>query len=117
MRRRVAEIIAERSNRPLEIVMKDIDRDHFMSPEEAVEYGLVDGIVQRADGIGKPERVLRVAPPRLAGMVPARGRQASSPSCTTTSGRPDGRSPRPARTATRRHSSSARVRDLRRARA
>jgi ATP-dependent Clp protease, protease subunit len=50
MRRRVAEIIAERSNRPLEIVMKDIDRDHFMSPEEAVAYGLVDGIVRRADG-------------------------------------------------------------------
>jgi len=50
MRRRVAEIIAERSNRPLEVVMKDIDRDHFMGPEEAVEYGLVDGIVRRADG-------------------------------------------------------------------
>jgi len=50
MRERVAEIIAQHSNRPLEAVMKDIDRDHFMSPEEAVEYGIVDEIVRRANG-------------------------------------------------------------------
>jgi ATP-dependent Clp protease, protease subunit len=51
MRQRVAEIIAERSKRPLEAVLKDIDRDHFMSPEEAVEYGIVDEIVaRRPDG-------------------------------------------------------------------
>src|SRR5262249_26070192 len=47
MRQRVAEIIAEHSKRPLEAVLKDIDRDHFMSPEEAVEYGIVDEIVAR----------------------------------------------------------------------
>jgi ATP-dependent Clp protease protease subunit len=45
MRQRMAEIIAEHSGRPLEAVMKDIDRDHFMSPEEAVDYGIVDEIV------------------------------------------------------------------------
>jgi ATP-dependent Clp protease protease subunit len=45
MRQRMAEIIAEHSGRPLEAVMKDIDRDHFMTPEEAVEYGIVDEIV------------------------------------------------------------------------
>ena len=51
MRQRVAEIIAEHSKRPLEAVLKDIDRDHFMSPEEAVEYGIVDEIVaRRPDG-------------------------------------------------------------------
>jgi ATP-dependent Clp protease protease subunit len=51
MRERVAEIIARHSNRPLEAVMRDIDRDHFMSPEEAVEYGIVDEIVaRRANG-------------------------------------------------------------------
>jgi ATP-dependent protease ClpP protease subunit len=26
--------------------MRDIDRDRFMTPEEAVEYGLVDAIMQ-----------------------------------------------------------------------
>lgn len=45
VRQRMAEIIALHSNRPLEVVLKDIDRDHFMSPEEAVEYGLIDEIV------------------------------------------------------------------------
>jgi ATP-dependent Clp protease protease subunit len=45
MRQRMAEIIAEHSGRPLEAVMKDIDRDHFMSPQEAVDYGIVDEIV------------------------------------------------------------------------
>jgi ATP-dependent protease ClpP protease subunit len=25
--------------------MKDIDRDHFMSPQEAVEYGLADQVM------------------------------------------------------------------------
>jgi ATP-dependent Clp protease protease subunit len=46
MRRRMAEIIARHSNRPVETVLDDIDRDRFMSPEEAVEYGLVDGILE-----------------------------------------------------------------------
>jgi ATP-dependent Clp protease protease subunit len=52
MRQRVGEILAEHTNRPLEAVMKDIDRDHFMSAEEAAEYGLIDEIVKprRADG-------------------------------------------------------------------
>jgi ATP-dependent Clp protease, protease subunit len=54
MRQRVAEIIAEHSRRPLEAVLKDIDRDHFMSPDEAVEYGIVDEIVaRRPDGARK----------------------------------------------------------------
>ena len=45
MRRRMAEIIARHSNRSVETVLEDIDRDRFMSPQEAVEYGLVDEIL------------------------------------------------------------------------
>jgi ATP-dependent Clp protease protease subunit len=45
VRQRMAEIIAEHSSRPLEIVLKDIDRDHFMTPQDAVDYGIVDQIV------------------------------------------------------------------------
>jgi len=44
--RRMAEIIARHSNREVEQVMLDIDRDNFMSPAEAVDYGLVDEIIQ-----------------------------------------------------------------------
>ncbi len=48
MTRRMAEIIARHSGQPLEQVLKDIDRDRFMAPEEAVSYGLVDGVMPPA---------------------------------------------------------------------
>jgi ATP-dependent Clp protease protease subunit len=45
----MAEIIARHTRHPLEQVLKDIDRDHFMTPEEAVAYGLVDEVIKPAD--------------------------------------------------------------------
>jgi ATP-dependent Clp protease, protease subunit len=49
MTRRMGEIIARHSGQPVEQVMKDIDRDRFMTPDEAVAYGLVDEVIQPAD--------------------------------------------------------------------
>ena len=46
---RMAEIISRHSGQPLEQVMKDIDRDRFMTPDEAVAYGIVDEVIQPAD--------------------------------------------------------------------
>jgi ATP-dependent Clp protease, protease subunit len=45
VRGRMAEIIARHSNRDVEQVMRDIDRDNFMSPAEAVAYGLIDEVI------------------------------------------------------------------------
>jgi ATP-dependent Clp protease protease subunit len=45
MTERMASIIARHSGQPKEQVMKDIDRDRFMTPEEAVAYGLVDRVM------------------------------------------------------------------------
>jgi ATP-dependent Clp protease, protease subunit len=45
MTRRMAELIALHSGREIDQVLSDIDRDRFMTPEEAVSYGLVDGII------------------------------------------------------------------------
>ena len=42
---RMAEIIAFHSGQPVEQVEHDIDRDYFMTPEEAKAYGLIDEII------------------------------------------------------------------------
>jgi ATP-dependent Clp protease protease subunit len=47
MTERMAEIISRHSGQPVEQVMRDIDRDRFMAPEEAKAYGLIDEIVRR----------------------------------------------------------------------
>lgn len=39
-----AQILAENCGQKLEKVMKDFNRDHWMSAEESVEYGIVDGV-------------------------------------------------------------------------
>ena len=46
MTHRMAEIIALHSGQPVETVLRDIDRDRFMTPDEAVEYGLVDAVME-----------------------------------------------------------------------
>ena len=43
--RQMADIIARHSGREPEQVLDDIDRDRFMTPAEAVEYGLVDEVL------------------------------------------------------------------------
>jgi ATP-dependent Clp protease, protease subunit len=43
---RMAEILARHTGQPFERVMQDIDRDRFMMPEEAVEYGIVDSVME-----------------------------------------------------------------------
>jgi ATP-dependent Clp protease, protease subunit len=52
--RRMAEIIAHHSGRSVEQVSDDIDRDYFMTPEEAKEYGLIDDIIQPRRGLLAP---------------------------------------------------------------
>ena len=44
-RERINDIIAQHTGQPLNKVTEDADRDRFMSPAEAVEYGLIDAIV------------------------------------------------------------------------
>ena len=47
MTRQMAEILARHTGQPFEQVMLDIDRDRFMTPEEALSYGLIDKLVER----------------------------------------------------------------------
>lgn len=42
-------LMAEHTGQPLEVVANDTDRDNFMSAEQAVDYGLVDGVLTQRD--------------------------------------------------------------------
>jgi ATP-dependent Clp protease protease subunit len=44
-RQRLNEIFAKHTGQSVERVADDVDRDRFMSPEEAVEYGIIDHVV------------------------------------------------------------------------
>jgi ATP-dependent Clp protease protease subunit len=54
--RRMAEIIAFHTGQALEKVERDIDRDYFMTAEEAKAYGIVDEIIVPARGLCAPAR-------------------------------------------------------------
>jgi ATP-dependent Clp protease, protease subunit len=42
-----AEILAANCGQPIEKILKDIDRDHWMSAEESIEYGIVDAKIEK----------------------------------------------------------------------
>ncbi len=53
LRERLNEILSYHTKQPVEKIAEDTDRDIFMTPEQAVEYGLIDGILTPPS---KPEK-------------------------------------------------------------
>ena len=51
-RERIARVIARETGHPLEKVQIDIERDNWMGPEEAIEYGLISRIIERRTELG-----------------------------------------------------------------
>lgn len=51
-RERIARTIARETGKSLAVVLVDIERDRWMSAEEAVEYGLVSRIIERKTELG-----------------------------------------------------------------
>lgn len=45
MKRKMEEIISHHTGQPLEKVSKDMERDYFMTAQEANEYGIIDTVV------------------------------------------------------------------------
>jgi ATP-dependent Clp protease protease subunit len=45
LRAKMNELMAKHTGRPLEQIERDVDRDRFMSGEEAVAYGLIDQVI------------------------------------------------------------------------
>jgi ATP-dependent Clp protease, protease subunit len=52
MRERIAKVIAKETGQKLERVMADIDRDHWMSAAEAIDYGLVSRVIEKQSELG-----------------------------------------------------------------
>ena len=49
IRAQLNEILAERCHQPIEKIEKDTDRDYFLSPFEAKEYGLIDKVIEERE--------------------------------------------------------------------
>ena len=45
VKRRLNEILAKNTGRPVEEVARDCERDHFLTAEQAKEYGIVDKVI------------------------------------------------------------------------
>jgi ATP-dependent Clp protease protease subunit len=56
LRQKLNELFALHTGQTREGIEKDIDRDRFMSAEEAVEYGIIDKVIQQRSEVdgGKP---------------------------------------------------------------
>ena len=40
-------ILAANTGKPLDVIERDTDRDNFMSAQEALEYGLIDKVIEK----------------------------------------------------------------------
>src|SRR5699024_8546198 len=47
MREKLNQILSERTGQPLEVIERDTDRDNFMVAPKALEYGLIDKVLER----------------------------------------------------------------------
>ena len=45
MKELTSKILSEATGKPIEEIYQDTERDNFMSPEEAIEYGLIDKVL------------------------------------------------------------------------
>ena len=45
-RKMINEILAKNSGQPIEKINQDTERDHYLTAQEAVDYGLLDGIME-----------------------------------------------------------------------
>ena len=46
-KKKLNQILAENTGKPIETIEIDTERDHYMSAEEALQYGIIDTIVTK----------------------------------------------------------------------
>lgn len=65
MRHMLNTILAKKTGRPIEEIEADTERDNFMNPQEALEYGLIDEIINPENFVPDPEVVWRKQKPKI----------------------------------------------------
>jgi ATP-dependent Clp protease protease subunit len=55
LKRRLEEIYSLHTGKSIEDVSRDMERDFFMSPQEASEYGIIDSVITHRDVASKSE--------------------------------------------------------------
>ncbi|MBO6164288.1 MAG: ATP-dependent Clp endopeptidase proteolytic subunit ClpP [Lachnospiraceae bacterium] len=48
-KKRLNEILAKNTGKPLDVIAADTERDYFMTAEEAKEYGIVDSVIEKRE--------------------------------------------------------------------
>lgn len=46
-KKKLNEILAQNTGKPYEQIVRDTERDNYMSPQEALEYGLIDAVITK----------------------------------------------------------------------
>ena len=54
VRAQINAYISEFTDQPIEKIEEDCDRDFYMTPEQAVDYGLIDEVIVTKDKMKKP---------------------------------------------------------------
>ncbi len=55
IKKEMNELMAKHSGQSLERIEQDVERDYFLSAEEAKEYGLIDKVLHRTEIVKKEE--------------------------------------------------------------
>ena len=46
-REKLNKLLSERTGQPIDVIERDTERDNYMTAEEALKYGLIDGIMEK----------------------------------------------------------------------
>jgi ATP-dependent Clp protease protease subunit len=56
LRQKLNELFAMHTGQPMEVIERDLDRDRFMSADEAVGYGIIDKVIQQKAEVDGPRK-------------------------------------------------------------
>ena len=46
-REKLNKLLSDRTGQPIDVINRDTERDHWMTAKEALEYGIIDGIIEK----------------------------------------------------------------------